>query len=97
MCIRDRGGDGGETGGGEAGEGGGGEQGGALTKKQKKQQKQQQKQQQRRRDGVTVTLTDGSTLDAALLVGSDGLFSPRANADDATRFYCVLDGFPPCA
>ena len=27
------------------------------------------------RSGVTVTLTDGTTLDAALLVGSDGIFS----------------------
>lgn len=29
----------------------------------------------RKQNGVTVTLTDGSTLDAALLVGSDGIFS----------------------
>jgi hypothetical protein len=27
------------------------------------------------RNGVTVSLTDGSSLDAALLVGSDGIFS----------------------
>ena len=51
------------------------EAGGAREKKKKQQQQQQKATTTATKRGVTVTLMDGTSIDAALLIGSDGIFS----------------------
>ena len=44
-----------------------------------------------KKNGVSVTLTDGSTLDAALLIGSDGIHSTVRRQLDFPVGQCKLN------